>query len=125
MEEGSYPQIETSNKGDNGHRGMAAGKRLGCGESALVECVIFNLRGERMKIALGGTGDRLTPGVHRLKLKWTCMARPASLPTKREFTTDVCGSRGFMTSEVISFNLIPWIIAFDLIIIYNKQSRLK
>ena len=66
-------------------------------EVALGEGIMLNLRGESMKIALGEAGDRLTPSRHRMKLEGTCMAQSTPLPTWREFPTNACGSKGFLT----------------------------
>ena len=71
-------------------------------------------KGERRTTALGEIGDWLTLGGHRMKLNRTCMTQPILLLTWDEFTKDADGSRGFLSKEIISFNLIPCIITFGL-----------
>ena len=50
------------------------------GEAVSLEGFKLTPEGEHMKTALGGTGDWLTPGGHRLKLEGICMAQPNQFP---------------------------------------------
>ena len=69
-------------------------------EVTTTEVIMLSPWGERMTTALWGNGNRLTPGGHRMKLEGTCIARPTPLTTWREFTTDACDSRRFLTRRL-------------------------
>ena len=66
------------------------------GEVTPTEGIMLSPREEHMAKTLGGTGDQLTPGVHRMKPEGIFIARPTLLPTWHEFTMFAYGSRGFL-----------------------------
>ena len=89
-----------------GYPDLVASKGLRYGQATLLNAFMLSSRGERRTTALGRIKDRLTPDGHRAKLSVSYIALSTPLPTWREFTTDVCGSRKSLTYEVISFNPI-------------------
>ena len=67
--------------GSNGYPCLAAGKGLECGEAVPADAFMLSPRGELRTTALGGTGDLLTSGGHRVKLEESCMTRQTPFPT--------------------------------------------
>ena len=106
------PQCQPSTTSGTEYPGLAAGKGRRWEKPPPRRGIMFSPRGELRTKTLGGTGksDRL-----QIQTEWNWRAHAIPLPTLREFIMFECGSRGFLTLEVVSFNFnsLHNIIWFD------------
>ena len=70
----SLPNVNPLNTGRTGYPGLVVSKGLGADKLPLLNAFMLSPRGECRTTVLGGTGDRLNPGAHRMKLERSRMA---------------------------------------------------
>ena len=109
--------------GSTKYPGLVADQRLGVEKLSLLNAFMSSLRGERKTKVLGGTGNWLNPGLHRVKLEGSCMAL-ANSTSHMMWILHVCMClKGIPDLGGYLFNLIPclkYLIWFILNIIINE-----
>ena len=73
------PNVNLLITSSTGYPCLTAGMGLSVETQSLLNAFMFSLRGELKTTAQGGTGDRLTPGGHRVKLEESCMTLAKSI----------------------------------------------